>query len=360
MKRHTLLVPFLIVSFIIFTREAHPQVTISASGIPSSFSIPVGTATIQDISYTFTTVPAADITLQSLQGTFLAGNTIIGSVNVPLSASIKSGSGRTTELVNIPVSVTRRAKSLGATKITYGRIFSDGNDFVQVQADITVTTEAGAKFSVKRLQLYFDNRRAEITVKRNTPKVNAYADIRYTGSGLLEGFWEVDGRLLHHVKRHIVFGGTVTLKAPDIPPIPTFDSGTHRLRFVLIRPDGAIPLPEAIYFVTEDTFRPKASPLSLISPRPSAAVDYAPTTFQWEGRDGSVLCLIEFLEEGEEAPIYSTYRRSAEYTLSSAVLTSVFSPGKSYLWRVKGFDSLNNIAGESKLSRFRFREGTSK
>jgi hypothetical protein len=257
--------------------------------------------------------------------------------------------------LKIPVSITKRAKRLGATKITYVRTFSDGTDSVQVQADITITTEAGATFSVERLQLYFENRRAEITVKKNTPKLNAYADIRYTGTGLLEGFWEVDGRLLSHVKRHLVFGKTVTFKAPDVPPIPTFDTGTHRLRFVLIRPDGAIPLPEAIYFVTADTFKQIAPPLSLVSPRPSASVDYAPTTFQWEGKDGVVLCLIEFLEEGEETPIFSAYRKSTEYTLPPHVLTNVFSPGKSYLWRVKGFDGNNNMTRESGIYQFSFK-----
>jgi hypothetical protein len=217
-------------------------------------------------------------------------------------------------------------------------------------------TTAGTGLSIKRLQLYFDNRRAETTVKKNTPALKAFADIRYAGTGLLEGLWEVDGRLLSHVKKHLVFGGSIIFVAPETPPIPTFEAGIHHLRFVLTRPDEDIPIPVAIYFVTEEKFRPKALPMDLISPGDGSTVDFATVTFTWEEKDGSVLYLIEFLEEGWGSPIFSTFKKNGEYTMPSPILKSIFSPGKEYLWRVKVFDTEKNVTGESRLSRFRFKE----
>jgi len=331
MKRYTFLALNLIVLLFIVIGTAHSQVTISNKVTPSTFAIPLGTATTQNISYTFTTTPAADITVQSNQGTFFAGTTIIGIVNVPITDSIRSGKGRTSELLRIPVSVTKKAKILGATRLTYVRTFSDGTDSVQVKADITITTEAGANFRVERLHLYFDNMRGEITIKKNSPKLIAYADIRFTGSGLLEGFWEVDGRLLSHVKKHLFFGRTVTIKAPEVPPLPTFDPGSHRLRFVPTRPDKPIPLPVAIYFVKDDTFKPIA-PARMVSPRPLPPIGYIPTRIQLGGKEDSNLCPNEFLEELDESPLFSACRKSTGYSTPPHFLTNVFFPRKNYLW----------------------------
>jgi hypothetical protein len=72
MKRHTLLAFFCIVSLIIVAREALPQIAISAKVTPSTFNIPGRTAAIQNIFYTFTTVPAAD-RVPSSQAQLLSG-----------------------------------------------------------------------------------------------------------------------------------------------------------------------------------------------------------------------------------------------------------------------------------------------
>jgi hypothetical protein len=328
---------------------------VSVSVIPSSFSIQRDTATTRNIGYNFTITPPGDLDLNSNNGLFLVGSSIIGEFNMPISVTIRNGAGNVNETVNIPVSVIKRAEQLGSTRVTYVRTFSGGSVSVTAQAEINITTAAAADFNISRLQLYFDNGRAETVVKRNQPSLKVYADVTFTGSGLLEGFWEVDGRVLSYVFRNIVYGDRIfTIETPDIPPIPTFETGTHRVRLVLTSPAKDIPFPEVIYFVTAKEYEGKRLPISLIAPQDISEIDFSPTAFTWEGKDMSVTYLIEFLEEGNEKPVFSAYTKKARYDLPEFVLKNIFSPGMNYFWRVTGFDRGNIKVEESQTFRFNF------
>ena len=104
------------------------------------------------------------------------------------------------------------------------------------------------------MSIYFENDRPEITVKRNYP-LKAYAEIEYAGDGLLVGQWEVDGEFLANINMTISSGYRLVIEFPDIPQIPTFVSGTHRIRLVITNPSLGISSPTAIYFVTADAWK---------------------------------------------------------------------------------------------------------
>ena len=347
--------------FYIYLSTVEAAVTIN----PSSITIPRGLQTTKSISYRITDNSGNLCTqANSSQGVFISGQNILGTVNTPIFVNLTGGpppSGTATEIVIIPVSVIKKAEQLGVNRFQYRRQFnyigcqqSVSPDISSIQ--ITVTSEAAAEFNITRLQLYFENHRAEITVKRNQPTLKAFADIRFTGSGLFRGYWEVDGnRFSADVVQHLVYGRSVTIESPDIPALPTFVTGTHILKFVITSPSLDLPLPEAIYFVTAEEFREIFS-ITLISPKNKSEMDYSPPPFKWEGGDQTVTYLIEFLEEGGEKPIFSAYSKRFDYSLPMPVLNNIFSPGKSYLWRVKGFDTENNVVGESPLFRFNFKE----
>jgi hypothetical protein len=308
-------------------------------------------------------VAAACTQATSPYGEFASGPYILGTVNTTLSTLLPGGSGTANETVVIPIGIIKRAEQLQVNRFQYRRQFS----YICVSptppetgtVQITLTSEAAAEFSITRLQLYFENQRAEITVKRNQPSLKVFVDIRFTGSGLLRGYWEVDGnRFSADVVMHLVYGRTVTIEAPNIPPIPTFATGTHIVRFVITSPSIELPIPEAIYFVTAEEFGRTFS-INLISPQDKSEMDYSPLTFKWDGGDRTVTYLIEFLEEVDGKPIFSAYTKRTEYSLPAAVLKGIFFPGKKYLWRVKGFDSENNVVIESSLFQFTFKELTS-
>lgn len=337
-----------------FVQVAEGLVTTS----PSVISIPRRLQTARPVSYNVTGVIDCS-QADSTGGVFVSGSNVLGSVNTFVFIPLNGGAGRTTETIVFPIRVMKAAESLRVNSFQFRRTFNytcgrptppPETGLVQ----IVLTGEASTEFGITRLQLYFENRRAEITVKRNQPALKAFVDIRYVGSGLLQGFWEVDGRILQNVNRHLVYGRSVTIESPDIPSLPTFAAGTHVVRFVITSPTPAIPLPEAIYFVTAEEFRERLA-IRLIHPDDRSAVDYSSLAFQWEGRGREVIYLLEFLEEGREKPIFSAYSKRLDYDLPVPVLNSLFSRGKTYLWRVKAFDAENNNTGESPLFQFTFK-----
>ena len=330
--------------------------SVSLNLIPSFVNIPRNTASSVNVLYKFTSTPPTDINLRSDKGVFLAGNSIIGEDPVPLTVSVMNGTGNVSEVLNIPVAIAKRARDLNTTQITYTRSFYNQSTQVNGQMTLQVTTETLAEFQINRLQLYFENKRAETTIKRNYPSLKAFAEIRFTGSGLIQGYWEVDGRILSQVHEHLVYGRSVTIETPEIPPLPTFDEGTHRLRFVITNPHVDIPLPEAIYFVMAEDYKKSLFHINLVSPDDALDLAYAPVIFRWEGRDATVAYLIEFFEKDDEKPIFSAYTRKDEYTIPQPVLEKLFGPGKAYRWRVKGFDTETNLIGESSVNRFVFME----
>ncbi len=113
------------------------------------------------------------------------------------------------------------------------------------------TSGDAADLKINRITIYFSNDRPDITVKRNYP-LKVYAEIGYTGVGLLEGHWEVDEEFLTNVTKTISSGDRLIIESPEIPHVPTFVSGTHKIRFVVTNPSQIIPFPYAIYFVTMD------------------------------------------------------------------------------------------------------------
>jgi hypothetical protein len=331
-----------------------PPVTISVNPVPSSLSIPRGYSSLSNVLYQFTGSSSLNTTLNSSAGDFVVGSEIIGTNAIPLTVKIKNGNGNVSEVINVPVAVIERALKRGANNFIYVRNFSDASINVTATVNFMITTEAGADFEIKRIDLYFENRRPEITVNRGFPKLKAFADIRFVGSGFLQGYWEVDGRLLSRVDQHLTYGASVTLQTPDIPPLPTFDTGSHVVRFVITTPATDLQLPSIIYFITAEEGRWKPVNIVLLSPVDYSIIEYAPVKFEWEKLDKTPLYFIRFYDKPDSTPIFSAYAKEAYYTLPDIALKGVFSPGKKYYWKVSGFDAENKVIGESETWGFTF------
>ncbi len=342
------------------------EATMTAS--PSSLRIPRGSPNSRTITYYIRSFDACTQGI-SPNGIFYSGIHSLGTVNIPLSIALTGSNllttGSVAETLTIPVGVINRAERLGVNQFSYRRIFNmsgcqTGGAPERVDIQIALTGEETAPFGIHRIQIYFENKRAEITLKRHQP-LKAFVDVRFVGSGLLRGYWEIDGVRRYDVQKHLSYaasGGVETFESPDLSPHFTFVTGTHIVRFVVTNPTVSIPFPEALYFVMEEEFK-KIGTIRLLAPKDKSKMDYVTPNFQWEAPEPSVTYLIEFLEEGGEKPIFSAYVKKPQYSLPPRVFRNLFSPGKGYQWRVKGFDFENNIIAESPLFKFTFKERAS-
>jgi hypothetical protein len=270
---------------------------------------------------------------------------------------LNNGSGQTLENLQVPVGVVQASLAAGTNRFTYEREFSGAGLSITSQVRFLITGAGAADFALQRIRLYFENRRAEITVPRNQPKLRAYTELIYVGEGLLRGFWEIDGRVLARVERHLDPSGRVLLTTPEQPPLPTYDVGTHRLRFVITSPLSAIDQPTAIYFVTADEYAGGES-IRLDAPAANARQIFRPARFEWQPVAGAAAYLLSFRRPGDLEPTFSAYTREPGYELPAAVLGRHFDRNGNYQWQVTAFDAENQMVGSSDTRVFTFGDAT--
>ena len=103
----------------------------------------------------------------------------------------------------------------------------------------------------------------------------------------------MDGRPLADVFKHITYGRSIVLELPVTAVLPTFEPGVHRVRFVITNPEFDAALPEAIYYVTTESYKVKR--IRLVSPAQGKKISLNDLVFRWKGRDNSTfayLCLL--------------------------------------------------------------------
>ncbi len=208
-------------------------------------------------------------------------------------------------------------------------------------------------FNIDRIELRFENNRSEITVNKNSPVPGLYAKIKYSGSGFLKGYWEVDGFKKSYVFKHLTVGPIARIKYPKIPPLPTYRPGNHRVRFIITHPSMNITFPRAFYYVTneEDISR---YPIRLVSPEDRTTLPYAPVRFEWQPvKRADFYQLALFSEENKEA-VYAAFTPKGEYELKAKTVKSRMLDDKKYHWQVTGFNNQDKAVAQSEKRWFKF------
>lgn len=210
-------------------------------------------------------------------------------------------------------------------------------------------------FSLKRIELYFDvtKKQNEVMVQRNYPGLKAYADIYYNGSGILNGYWEVDGLIIERVNRFVPASGKVTLATPSIPDLPTFDPGYHIVKFIVTNPAASFEVPEMVYWV-KGTEEPARRILTLLKPENGMVIS-SDFLFEWKKLDKVSVYLISFAKAGEKKVCFSALTRDTSYRIPPSVLADYLCPGEEFLWSIKGYDTENNVIAESGFQSFSFK-----
>ncbi|MCK5310587.1 MAG: S8 family serine peptidase [Desulfobacteraceae bacterium] len=327
------------------------------------------------------------------QVTFLSTLTFDGQIGTA-NGYIDYGDGTAEEtlVTNLPVPMSPYSRTYSSshtysqkgnytvrvrTTVTGGALSSGPNPAFMTQRVTKAVTKAAAKAAAKkivivtpqpvpvkreieisRIKLYFENNRPEITLKMNQKAPGLYAKIDYSGSGYFKGYWEIDGKRRGYVSRHLARGPSITLKYPDIPPIPTFKYGTHNVRFVIVNPTMNINFPYGIYFVTSDEKQDEPVVIKLLQPVEGEDIAYNPLAFKWEPVNKSSIYLISIFSKTKEERIFSAYTRQGEYKLRSNILKVRMRPGEQYIWNVVGLNDQNEVTAESIPSAFSFNQET--
>ncbi len=297
-----------------------------------------------------------------------AGNLYL-TVTQPLSASAAAagqplpGGGvsrqtvRLRERLVLPAAVLARAERNGVTRLLYRRQFSDGGGgTATLNLLLNITGAGAAAFGINYLGMRFDDDSVRRLVAPGAT-LRARAQVRFTGSGELQGVWEVADpssasgtpvfRPLRVVRRALFGGQAATLASP---PLPTGRSGLYRLRLRLTDPALA-EAPELQYYVSRDTGR-DARPIELLAPAPRARFTAA-TRFRWRPLAGARAYQLEIHAAAPRTagrPLAGRLidARRAEVE-AGALLWRHLTPGRAYRWRVLAIDADGRRVGVSEL-----------
>ena len=331
-------------------------VQFSGSASPASAQVRPDAATAVNVRHNLRSTASVTTTLTSASGSFVAGGRTLGTVNRALNVNFSGGSGSVAETVTVPASVVQQMHDWGANNLQYRRTFNyNGVNVAETSIRLNPMQKALGLLRVRKLRLFFDNRRPEITVKRFATGLRATAAITYEGSGQLMAYWEVDGRVIAHENMNLIYGKrSIELQSPQTPALPTFSQGTHRVRLVITSPSMDIDWPVAIYYV-ETAKAAEVVPIAKIQPPCGSHRPYAAVAFSWGEVKGAGLYVLDFLTQEDDKPFFSAQVKQPAYHLPAVLLKKYFKPGAAYVWRVRALDAQGAVTGESNACGLNFK-----
>ena len=366
-----------------------PQSTVQ----PATTIVPIGQANSIVLNWTVVSTFAGPqpYTVTSSSGQFLAGATVLGTVNTVLNVSgTNSGvpsSVRLPESFVIPADIALKANRLGAATIAYVRQFNDGGGPVALQATLLVGGSAAGQFEIFREALSFDDGAVLRVVQARDPLL-AVAEINFSGSGTMTAVWEVAGpsttagqplfRELQPVTRGLIGAEPLTLRSIQLP---TDSAGIYQVRLRVTNPQPGFDAPVLSYYVGEARSGAFGGvrPMTLMGPPEGAILD-RDTRFAWQPVDGAKVYKIEVFASpaGDpfDLPDLAGSSEAGDPRLARAALSAppvsgmIVSGGQTqialssisraklqsrhtYFWRVQAIGPSGTVIGEGRAQRIR-------
>jgi hypothetical protein len=381
---------------------------IGANVTPGSRSVAISQTTSVNVTWTVINSPLATSTTSTISsiGIFAAicssGSPLLPTpLGIPANSAISNTVATTgttalhtiSETVIVPPELVQRARAAGLTSFYFLRHFAvppaiEQNDpGVNACVRLDITGSGGAGFTITQEALSFDDGTPVRIVSRGV-KVQAQAELNYSGVGLLQAVWEIATpastagepfyQPIAQVTQSLVNVDGQTIKSPLLP---TQSTGLYLVRLRITDPVADYESPVIRYFVGDGQPGKElpATQMTLLGPAPAAL--YLPGgTFAWQAIQGARAYKLEIYRTGKDTDIKlpdigvdTTTPDSKEIVtaLSQPLVTGMLvparqtqirlsphtqmrlEPGKTYLWRVLAIGVEGNVIGQSPLRKLR-------
>jgi hypothetical protein len=220
----------------------------------------------------------------------------------------------------------------------------------QVTLTTIIQTLPNSPITVEDIQLYFDNNQSLKTID-NGEKISAFARINYTGTGHIQGHWEVDGNIFSQISLHVSQGQTAKISLPGQPPLPTYKQGQHEVKLIINNPVVTIQ-PKIIYTVKKD----KKININLVSPIDKNEIRNNSINFSWNTNSPAdhYQITINDTTTGKEA--FSAVTSTRFYHLQNTTLESFLNKKNKYSWKITALNKKNRILNKSNIYNFYFKK----
>lgn len=203
-------------------------------------------------------------------------------------------------------------------------------------------------------EIRFDNGKYYKVVSKNSKDLKAVLRMKLRGTGVVTGYWILDGNPFEFINDVSIQGELKEIYTKDIPGLPTIEPGIHTVSLKLTRPSSELTFPTLKYYVL-----PYENRVEVISPPDGfVAKEKEIPVFSWKEPAGGVKYKIAFANY-----LYKFIYSQDKINWIDTGLTRKFQPGKelwnginrnkwSY-WKVRAYDSNNNVIAESDINELK-------
>jgi len=204
-------------------------------------------------------------------------------------------------------------------------------------------------------ELRFDNGKYFMVVPRNSKTLKPLLKLKMRGTGVITGQWLYDGVVYGLINELSRQGEVKEITMNQAQQLPTIEPGVHTVSFKLTKPVVDVTFPILRYYVL-----PYETSLNTVSPPDGfVAKDDEIPEFSWDQpKGGAAKYQIAFSHS-----LYDLLNNKSAIKWTDVKGSLAFTPGKDIwdgfkrnrwtYWKVRSFDSLNNVTGESGISEIK-------
>jgi hypothetical protein len=197
-------------------------------------------------------------------------------------------------------------------------------------------------------EITLDNGKYYKVVPKNSKNIRAQLRMKMRGTGIVSGFWILDGQPFSFFNEIVYQGQIKTIVTPAVPGLPVFDPGMHTITLQLTRPEGGIVFPTLRYFVL-----PYENVIATLAPRDGAIIKEDEVAgFSWESALGGSYYQIAFsnslfpLLRNDPSLKWLDCPERFSYTPDLEAWNAI-ARNQTTFWKVRATDSGKNIVAES-------------
>ncbi len=203
--------------------------------------------------------------------------------------------------------------------------------------------------ALEAAEITLDNGKYYQVVPRNSRAIRARLKLKMRGTGIVSGYWIVDGQPSYFFNETAYQGQVKTIPTPEVPGLPTFDPGMHTITLQLTRPSIAVAVfPTLRYFVL-----PYENIIALLGPNDGAVLkEDEAASFSWERALGGSRYQIAF-----SGSLFPLLRADADLAWRECPEGTRYAPDPETwraigrdrwtFWKVRAVDSAGAVVAES-------------
>jgi PKD repeat protein len=211
------------------------------------------------------------------------------------------------------------------------------------------------QLSLEIAEISLDNKKAYKAIPKNSKNIKAQLRMKIRGTGIVSGYWIVDGRPYEFFNETVYQGQLKTIFTKDVPGLPVLDPGMHTITIQLTSPAmKAIGFSTIRYFVL-----PCENMIEILSPHDGSIIkeDEIPV-FTWQQARGGSYYQIAFsdsllpLLQLDASLKWQDCKNQLHYTPDAETWKSITRNQWTY-WKVRAMDSSRNILAESNIQEIK-------